>query len=135
MLSVKQEGIKYYFLSLLYDSTWDWTPVSRTIGEHFTHLGNGLVKELYSKLKLATVIEGEQNVPFSIATTPRCKGGRYSFPWIAPLYPWYVPTLYCWVLSKVVSSTILKVFGMTWPGIEPWSPRPWKKKLYFIILK
>ena len=29
--------------------------------------------------------------PFSIATTPRCRGGHYSFPWIAPLYPWYVP--------------------------------------------
>ena len=22
-----------------------------------------------------------------IATTPRCRGGRYSFLWIAPLYP------------------------------------------------
>ena len=32
MLSVKQGGIKYYFLS--YDSTWDWTKVSRAIGEH-----------------------------------------------------------------------------------------------------
>ena len=21
----------------------------------------------------------------------RCKGGRYSFPWIGPLYPTYVP--------------------------------------------
>ena len=29
---------------------------------------------------------GDQKAPFSIATTPRCKGGRYSFPWIAPLY-------------------------------------------------
>ena len=28
MLSVKQGGIKYNFLSLWYDSTWDWTPVS-----------------------------------------------------------------------------------------------------------
>ena len=37
MLSVKQDGIKYHFLSLWYDSTWDWTPVSRTIGEHSTH--------------------------------------------------------------------------------------------------
>ena len=26
MLSVKQDGIKYHFLSLWYDSTWDWTP-------------------------------------------------------------------------------------------------------------
>ena len=34
MLSVKQGGIKYHFLSLWYDSTWDWTQVSRVIGEH-----------------------------------------------------------------------------------------------------
>ena len=32
-------------------------------------------------------------------------------------------TLYCWLLSKEVSSNILKVFGMTWPGIEPRPPR------------
>ena len=37
MLSVKQEGIKYHFLSLWYESTWDWTSVSRAIGEHSTH--------------------------------------------------------------------------------------------------
>ena len=30
VLSVKQGGIKYDFLSLWYDSTWDWTPVSRS---------------------------------------------------------------------------------------------------------
>ena len=36
MLSVKQGGIKYHFLSLWYDSTWDWTPVSRPIGEYST---------------------------------------------------------------------------------------------------
>ena len=34
MLSVKQGGIKDQFLSLWYDSTWDWTLVSRAIGEH-----------------------------------------------------------------------------------------------------
>ena len=28
------------------------------------------------------------------------------------------------MLSKVVSSTIFWVFGMTWPDIEPKSPRP-----------
>ena len=33
-------------------------------------------------------------------------------------------TLECWVLSKAASSTIFWVFGMTWPGVEPWSPRP-----------
>ena len=35
MLSVKQGGIKYHFLSLWYDSTWDWTPGSRAFGEHY----------------------------------------------------------------------------------------------------
>ena len=35
MLSVKQGGIKYHFLLLWYDSTWDWTPVSQTTGEHY----------------------------------------------------------------------------------------------------
>ena len=34
MLSVKQGSFKYHFLSLSYDSTWDWTPVSRAIGKH-----------------------------------------------------------------------------------------------------
>ena len=29
-----QSGIKYHFYSLWYDSTWDWTPVFRNIGEH-----------------------------------------------------------------------------------------------------
>ena len=37
--------------------------------------------------KLATVVEGDQKALFSKATTLRCKGGRYYFPWIAPLYP------------------------------------------------
>ena len=35
-----------------------------------------------------------------------------------------IRTLYCWVLSKVVSITIFWVFAMTRPGIEPRSPRP-----------
>ena len=43
MLIVKQGSIKYHFLSLLYDSTRDWTPVSRTIGEHSNHYANGQV--------------------------------------------------------------------------------------------
>ena len=38
MLSVKQGGIKDHFLSLWYDSTCDWNPVSRAIGKHSTHL-------------------------------------------------------------------------------------------------
>ena len=44
-----------------------------------------------TKVKLATLVEGDQKVPFSIATTPRCRRGRYSISWIAPLYLWSVP--------------------------------------------
>ena len=36
-----------------------------------------------SKVKLATVVKGDQKAPFS----PGCRGGHYSFPWMAPLYP------------------------------------------------
>ena len=43
------------------------------------------------KVKLATVVKGNQKAPFLIDTTLRCRGRHYSFPWIAPLYPWYVP--------------------------------------------
>ena len=41
----------------------------------------------YYSSKLATIVEGDPKAPFSIATTPRCRGGRYSIPRIAPLYP------------------------------------------------
>ena len=40
MLSVKQGGIKYHFLSLSYDSPWDWTQASQAIGEHSNHHAN-----------------------------------------------------------------------------------------------
>ena len=41
MPSFKQRGIKFHFVSLWYDSTWDWTPVFLTIGKHSTHETNG----------------------------------------------------------------------------------------------
>ena len=44
-----------------------------------------------TKYKLAIIFEGELKAPFSIATTPRSREGCYSFHWIAPLYPCYVP--------------------------------------------
>ena len=46
-----------------------------------------LRKQYITKIKLATIVEGDPKAPFSIATTPRCREGRYSFPRIAPLYP------------------------------------------------
>ena len=40
---------------------------------------------------MATVVEGGPQAPFSTTTIPRCRGGRNSVPWIAQLYPRYVP--------------------------------------------
>ena len=40
---------------------------------------------------MATLIERDPKASFSIAATPRCRGGCYSFPWIASLYPWSLP--------------------------------------------
>ena len=50
----------------------------------------GIMLYIVSKVKLVTVVKGDQKAPFSIATTPRSRGGRYSFTWIYPLYPWFV---------------------------------------------
>ena len=38
-------------------------------------------------VKLATIVEGYLKTLFAIGTTPRFREGRYSIPWIAPLYP------------------------------------------------
>ena len=46
--------------------------------------------DIYIKVKVNLaphLIEGDPKAPFSIATTPRSRGGRYSFPWITPFYP------------------------------------------------
>ena len=49
---------------------------------------------------LATVVERDQKAPFSIATTPRCRGRRYSFPRnIYILYIYYL--LYIYVCVSV----------------------------------
>ena len=36
------------FLSLWYDLTWDWTPVSQTIGKHSNYYATGPVKYWYT---------------------------------------------------------------------------------------
>ena len=43
------------------------------------------------KEKLATLVEGDPKAPFSIATSSRSRGGRYSIPRIAPFYHWSLP--------------------------------------------
>ena len=40
MLSVKQGDIRCHFLSLWYDSIWDWTLVPRAVAEHSIHSAN-----------------------------------------------------------------------------------------------
>ena len=42
-------------------------------------------------VKLATIIKVDSKASLSIASTPRCRRGHHSFPWIAPLYPWSIP--------------------------------------------
>ena len=51
----------------------------------------GQMNRAGDKSKFATIVESEPKAPFSIATTQRCRGERYSIPWIAPLYPWSLP--------------------------------------------
>ena len=46
MLSIKPESIKYHFLSFWYDSSRDWTPASRAIGEHSTNEVYGLFESI-----------------------------------------------------------------------------------------
>ena len=53
---------------------------------------------------MATVVEGDMKAPFSIATTPRCRGGNFSFSGL--LYFTLILTLQCWVFSKEVPSNI-----------------------------
>ena len=42
------------------------------------------------KVMLEIVAKGDPKALFSIATTPRCRGGCYSFPCIVPLNSWSV---------------------------------------------
>ena len=46
-------------------------------------------RELKAALKVSKV--GDSKAPFSIPTTPKFREECYSFPWIAPFYPWSVP--------------------------------------------
>ena len=92
-----------------------------------------------SKVKLATVVEGNPKALFSIATTPRCRGRAVLLSQDCSTLS-SIRTLYCWVLNKEVSSTIFKVFGMMWPGIELRSPGPlantlttWSMSIYICI--
>ena len=70
----------------------------------------------------STVVLGDPKVCFSIATTPKCREGRYSFPSIASLIldPYFIVLS----LNKQASSKIFLVLGMIRPRIEPRSLGP-----------
>ena len=71
------------------------------------------------KVKLTTSVEADLKALFSL----RCRGGNYSIPWIAPLYPWSLPyNAEC--LARQHQVPFFLIFGMIWLEIELWSPRP-----------
>ena len=62
-----------------------------------------LFRDSLYEVSRSTVVEGYPKAPFSIANTPRCRGERYSFSWIAP----HTLDLYLKMqLSKEASTTI-----------------------------
>ena len=78
-----------------------------------------------SKVKLLTLVKGDPKAPFSIATTPKCSGGCYSIPWIAPLYPWSLPyNAECWARQYQV----IFFESLIWLdlGLNPGLPDHWR---------
>ena len=100
-----------------------WTRVTLFISSYMFNFTTKLELTSYrfNKLvKLATVVEGDQKAPFWIATTPRCRGGRYSFPWIASILP-LIRTVYCWVLARRYQVPFLK--ALVWRDLlTSWLP-------------
>ena len=76
-------------------------------------------------MKLVTLVEGDQKASFSIATTPRSRGRRYSLPWIAPLYPWYVLILLS-VKQGGIKYNFLKFLIWRDLGLNPDLPDHWR---------
>ena len=86
--------VKYFDIQVLMMVTETETLTSTLHHNIFTYLDyvfSATFMYIYLLVELATVVENKPKAPFSIATTPRCRRGRYSFPGIAPLYPWCVP--------------------------------------------
>ena len=61
---------------------WPWNP------QFWSFL---TLPDCWGSCKLVTVVKGDPKILFSIATTPKCREGCHSFPWVAPLYPWSIP--------------------------------------------
>ena len=76
---------------------------------------------IYKLVKLMTVVKGDMKAPLSIATTLRCRGGHYSFPWIAPL------TLYLYlIMLSVKQGSITYQFLSLWYNLTwDWTLVSW----------
>ena len=73
-----QGGIEYHFLSLWYDSTWDWTQVSWAFGEHPNRKANGwnCLKNQHSESRSLT---GTQNVRTEVKVSNISSNFKISF--------------------------------------------------------
>ena len=108
MLSVKQGGIKYHFLSLWYDSTWDWTQVSRAIGEHSNPKANHLLLRHETQKKIA------------------CPGSWYSINTKKNIHAMFLlqrmPFLLdAFVLVSVISYYHINVSYLFWDTLYEWN--------------
>ena len=57
------------------------------IDRNFTRMLRAIVNKSWKQHPMKQpLVEGGPKAPFSIATTPRCRRGRYSLPSIASLY-------------------------------------------------
>ena len=70
-----------------------------------------------------TLVEGDPKVPFSIATTPRCRGALLHSLDYSTLS--LILTFKCWVLSKAESSTIFESLIWLDLGLNPGLPDHW----------
>ena len=81
---------------------------------------------------LATLVEGDLKAPFSIASTPRCRGGCNSIPQLLHF------TLDTYLIMLSVKQSGIKyhflVLNMTRPEIEPRSPGPLANTLLIWII-
>ena len=72
-------------------------------------------------IKLATLVKDDPKAPFSTVTTPRCKGGCYSIPWVAPLY--LDPNL---IMLSIKQGSIKYYFlSLLYDTTRDWTPVSW----------
>ena len=72
--------------------------------------------DIYKCVSWPTIFQSNPKAPFSIATTPRCRGRLYSFPSIAPF------TLDPYLIMLTVKQRGIKYHFLSFGGISPLSP-------------